>query len=283
MSGIQHSTRAHAALSASSSHRWMMCPPSVKLSERFADKPSQYAEEGTFLHELCELKLHRHLGDMIPEVLEAQYAAHRDNDFYSDEAESITDEYVDFCIETIKAVRSSCPDPLILVEHRLDYSEYVPEGFGTGDLIIVADGILEIVDFKGGRGVRVEAERNSQLMLYGLGALLEFDPLYDIRTVRMTIVQPRLNNVSSDEITAEELICWAQTEGSCFNGPKRRYAPRRCWRRKAKASSARVSGVGSARRGIPAASAASTTCGWPSVIFSRPTYLQKRRLPTFCP
>lgn len=212
MSGIQHSTRAHAALSASSSHRWMMCPPSVKLSERFADKPSQYAEEGTFLHELCELKLHRYLGDMIPEALEAQYAAHRDNDFYSDEAESITDEYVDFCIETIEAVRSSCSDPLILVEHRLDYSEYVPEGFGTGDLIIVADGILEIVDFKGGRGVRVEAERNSQLMLYGLGALLEFDPLYDIRTVRMTIVQPRLNNISTFEMPAGELLQWAEKE-----------------------------------------------------------------------
>ena len=85
--------------------------------------------------------------------MEAQYAEHRDNDFYSDEAENVTDEYVDFCIETIEAVRASCPDPLILVEHRLDFSEYVPDGFGTGDLVIVADGVLEIVDFKGGRGV----------------------------------------------------------------------------------------------------------------------------------
>ena len=212
MSEIQHSARAHAALSASSSHRWMMCPPSVKLSEQFADKPSPYAEEGTFLHELSEMKLHRYLGDMTPEVLEAQYAAHRDNDFYSDEAESVTDEYVDFCIETIESVRASCPDPLILVEHRLDYSEYVPDGFGTGDLVIVADGVLEVVDFKGGRGVRVEAERNSQLMLYGLGALLEFDPLYDIRTVRMTIVQPRLNNISTYETTTDELIRWAEKE-----------------------------------------------------------------------
>ena len=107
---------------------------------------------------------------MPPEVLEAQYAEHRDNDFYSDEAENVTDEYVDFCIETIEAVRTSCPDPLILVEHRLDFSEYVPGGFGTGDLVIVADGVLEIADFKGGRGVRVEADHNSQLMLYGLGA-----------------------------------------------------------------------------------------------------------------
>ena len=209
---IDHGSRAHATLSASSSHRWLMCPPSVKLSEQFADKPSPYAEEGTFLHELSEMKLHRYLGDMTPEVLEAQYAAHRDNDFYSDEAESVTDEYVDFCIETIESVRASCPDPLILVEHRLDFSEYVPEGFGTGDLVIVADGVLEVVDFKGGRGVRVEAERNSQLMLYGLGALLEFDPLYDIRNVRMTIVQPRLNNISTYETTTDELIRWAEKE-----------------------------------------------------------------------
>ena len=209
---IDHAARAHAALSASSSHRWLMCPPSVKLSEQFEDKPSVYAEEGTFLHELSEMKLHRYLGDVPPEVLEAQYAEHRGNDFYSDEAENVTDEYVDFCIETIESVRASCPDPLILVEHRLDFSEYVPDGFGTGDLVIVADGVLEIADFKGGRGVRVEADHNSQLMLYGLGALLEFDPLYDIKTVRMTIVQPRLNNISTYETTAEELVRWAKTE-----------------------------------------------------------------------
>lgn len=209
---IQHSDRAHARLNASSSHRWMMCPPSVKLSEQFADKPSAYAEEGTFLHELCELKLHRYLGDMTSEVIEAQYAEHRDNEFYTDEAESVTDEYATFCIETIEAIKSSCSDPLILVEHRLDYSEYVPEGYGTGDLVIVADGIIEVIDFKGGRGVRVDANQNSQLMLYGLGALLEFDPLYDIHSVRMTIVQPRLSNFSAYEISADELLRWADTE-----------------------------------------------------------------------
>ena len=109
-------------------------------------------------------------------------------------------------------MRASCPDPLILVEHRLDFSEYVPDGFGTGDLVIVADGVLEIVDFKGGRGVRVEADHNSQLMLYGLGALLEFEALYDIQTVRMSIVQPRLNNISTFEMPAGELRQWAKTE-----------------------------------------------------------------------
>ena len=212
MNEIQHSGRAHARLNASSSHRWMMCPPSVRLSEQFADKPSSYAEEGTFLHELCELKLHRYLGDMAPDVIEAQYAEHRDSEFYTQEAETVTDEYIAFCVETIEAVKSSCPDPLIMVEHRLDYSEYVPEGYGTGDLVIVADGVIEVIDFKGGRGVRVDAHRNSQLMLYGLGALLEFDPLYDVRNVRVTIVQPRLSNTSTYEIAADELVCWAEKE-----------------------------------------------------------------------
>ena len=212
MSEINHAGRTHARLNASSSHRWMMCPPSVKLSENFADTTSTFAEEGTYLHELCELKLHNYLGDMTAEVVGATYAALKDNEYYSDEAESVTDEYVAFCIETIEAVKAGCPDPLIMVEHRLDYSEYVPEGYGTGDLIIVADGVLEIIDFKGGRGVRVDADHNSQLMLYALGALLEFDPLYDIHAVRMSIVQPRLSNTSTFEMSADNLIRWAETE-----------------------------------------------------------------------
>ena len=212
MSEINHANRAHARLNASSSHRWMMCPPSVKLSENFADTTSSFAEEGTYLHELCELKLHRYLGDMTVEAIAATYAELKDNEYYSDEAESVTDEYAAFCIETIEAVRLSCPDPLIMVEHRLDYSEYVPEGYGTGDLIIVADGVLEIIDFKGGRGVRVEASRNSQLMLYALGSLLEFDPLYDISSIRMSIVQPRLSNTSTFEMSADDLLRWAETE-----------------------------------------------------------------------
>ena len=206
---IQHSGRGHSELGPSSSERWLKCTPSAVLSAQFQDKPSIYAEEGTFLHELCELKLHRYLGDMTKDAIERQYAEHRDNDFYSDEAEEVTDVYVNHCIEVIEAIRLSCPDPYIAVEHRLDFSEYVPDGFGTGDFIAIADGVIEVIDFKGGRGVRVNADHNSQLMLYGLGALLEFDPLYDIKTVRMTIVQPRLQNISSFEMNADELIKWA--------------------------------------------------------------------------
>ena len=206
---IQHSGRGHSELGPSSSERWLKCTPSAVLSAQFQDKPSVYAEEGTFLHELCELKLHRYLGDMTTDLIERQYAEHRDNDFYSDEAEEVTDVYVNHCIEVIEAIRLSCPDPYIAVEHRLDFSEYVPDGFGTGDFIAIADSVIEVIDFKGGRGVRVNADHNSQLMLYGLGALLEFDPLYDIKTVRMTIVQPRLQNISSFEMEADELIKWA--------------------------------------------------------------------------
>lgn len=212
MSEIDHASRSHAKLNASSSHRWMMCPPSVKLSEQFADTTSQYAEEGTYLHELCEVKLHRYLGDMTAEAIAATYATLKDNEYYTDEAESVTDKYVSFCIETLEAVRAGCAAPLILVEHRLDYSEYVPGGYGTGDLVIVADGVCEVIDFKGGRGVRVDADHNSQLMLYALGALLEFDPLYDIHTIRMNIIQPRLSNFSAFEMTADDLIQWAETE-----------------------------------------------------------------------
>jgi hypothetical protein len=190
----------------------MMCPPSVKLSEGFADISSLYAEEGTYLHELCELKLRWYLGDTPSSILDEQYAQHKESEFYSDEAESITDEYASFCAETIEAIRSGCADPLIYVEHRLDYSEYVRGGFGTGDLIIVADGALEVIDFKGGRGVRVDASHNNQLMLYALGALTEFEALYDIQAIRMTIVQPRLNNVSTFETTADELVRWAKEE-----------------------------------------------------------------------
>jgi len=189
---IQHAGRGHSELGPSSSERWLKCTPSAVLSAQFQDKPSVYAEEGTFLHELCELKLHRYLGDMTKDVIERQYTEHKDNDFYSDEAEEVTDVYVNHCIEVIEAIRLSCADPYIAVEHRLDFSEYVPGGFGTGDFLAIGDGVIEVIDFKGGRGVRVNADHNSQLMLYGLGALLEFDPLYDIKTVRMTIVQPRL-------------------------------------------------------------------------------------------
>lgn len=192
-------SRKHAFLSASASHRWLVCTPSAKLESQFPDKGSPYAAEGTAAHALAEETLRGFLagGDGIVKSENA-------------EMREAIQLYVDACIEKIIAARKSSPDAKVLVEERLDFSEFVPEGFGTGDLVIVSDGGLEIVDLKYGKGVRVAAEKNSQMMLYALGALTAYGFLYDISKVRMTIIQPRLDNISSYELTEEELLRWGE-------------------------------------------------------------------------
>ncbi len=194
---------AHALLGASSSHKWLHCPPSARLEEQFENTTSTFAEEGTAAHALGEYKIRTFLGENVEKPI---------SDYDSEELEEYTDVYLTLAIELIAKTRDECKDPLILVEQRLDYACYVPEGFGTGDLIIIADGTLDIVDLKYGRGVAVSARDNPQMKLYALGALTLFDVLYDIEIVRMTICQPRLENVSSYEIKASELLEWAETE-----------------------------------------------------------------------
>ncbi len=195
--------RAHALLSASSAHRWLRCPPSARLEDTFENATSVFAEEGTAAHALAEHKLRVFLG---------QKSQRPESDFDSADLQYYTDMYAEYAAELITAARASCKDPIVLLEQRLDYSCYVPEGFGTGDLIIVADGILDIVDLKYGKGVAVSAEDNPQMKLYALGALALFDSLYDIQVVRMSICQPRLENVSTYEITVDELTAWAEKE-----------------------------------------------------------------------
>ena len=194
---------AHALLGASSSHKWLHCTPSARLEEQFEYTTSIFAEEGTAAHALGEYKIRTFLGENVERPI---------GDYDSEELEEYTDVYLTLAIELIAKAREACADPLILVEQRLDYACYVPEGFGTGDLIIVADGILDIIDLKYGRGVAVSAKDNPQMKLYALGALTLFDVLYDIEMVRMTICQPRLENISSYEIKASELLEWAETE-----------------------------------------------------------------------
>ena len=194
---------AHALLGASSSHKWLHCPPSARLEERFENTTSSFAEEGTAAHTLGEYKIRIFLGEKLMKPV---------SNYDSEELEEYTDVYLTLAIELIAKAREACTDPLILVEQRLDYACYVPEGFGTGDLIIVADGTLDIVDLKYGRGVAVSAKDNPQMKLYALGALILFDVLYNIETVRMTICQPRLENISSYEIKASDLLEWAETE-----------------------------------------------------------------------
>ena len=194
----------HALLSASSSHRWLNCPPSARLCEGYDDKGSNFAAEGSDAHSLCEFKLRKALGMEAKDPTE-------DLSWYDAEMEESASGYAAFVMELVAEAKKTCSDPVVLIEQRLDYSKYVQSGFGTGDCVLIADGTLHIVDFKYGRGGLVEAEDNPQMKLYALGALEIFDCLYDIDTVSMTIYQPRRANVSTFTLTRQELLDWAET------------------------------------------------------------------------
>lgn len=201
----------HAKLSASGSSRWINCPPSVRLEEQFEDKTSIYAEEGTLAHELAELKLRLELKEITKRTYTLRFnKATKDNPLYSKDMDDYVDVYKEICMEKYFNSKETTTDSIAAVEQRLDFSNYVPDGFGTGDFIVIADGTLEICDLKYGKGVPVSAENNSQMRLYALGAINKFSFLYDIEKVRMTIIQPRLDNISSDEISVNELLKWAE-------------------------------------------------------------------------
>lgn len=193
----------HAILSASSSHRWLNCSPSARLEQEFTDRETAAAAEGTAAHALCEHKLRRALKQQSRKPI-SQYDC--------DEMDSYTDGYVQFVLETIAEARQACTDSIINIEQRLDFSCYVPDGFGTGDCVIISDKTLHIIDFKYGQGVLVEAEHNPQMMLYALGALHVYDSLYDIDEVAMTIYQPRRENINTWTIPVTELKAWAEDE-----------------------------------------------------------------------
>lgn len=191
----------HAVLSASSSHRWLSCTPSARLEQEFEDRETEAAAEGTAAHALCEHKLRRAL-KMQSRRPVSQYDC--------EEMETCTDGYVQFVLETLAEAKRHCADPIVSIEQRLDFSCYVPEGFGTGDCVIIADHTLHIIDFKYGQGVLVEAENNPQIMLYALGVLCAYDALYDVDEVAMTIYQPRRENISTWTISVDALKAWAK-------------------------------------------------------------------------
>lgn len=194
----------HALLSASSSHRWLACPPSARLSEQFEDKASEYAQEGTDAHSLCEYKLRRALGMEAADPTE-------NLGFYNEEMERCAEDYASYVLELLGEVRQTCKDPVVLIEQRLDYSRFVESGFGTGDCVVIADGTLYVIDYKHGKGVEVSAQGNPQMMCYALGALELFDGIYDIDSVCMTIYQPRRENISVFTMGKDELYTWAET------------------------------------------------------------------------
>lgn len=192
----------HALLSPSSSERWINCPPSAKENAG-GDTGSSYAQQGSEAHLMAEWKVKKALGHKVRDPTD-------ELEYFDEEMGECTDAYCEFVMEQVQTAKETCPDPLVLVEQKLDFTRWVAESFGTADCICVADGTMTVVDFKYGLGVLVDAENNSQMRMYALGALNLFESLYDIQTVRMIIFQPRRDNVSIAEVTKEKLLDWAE-------------------------------------------------------------------------
>lgn len=195
----------HAVLSASSSERWLNCPPSARLCEAYEDKGSDYAAEGTDAHTLCEHRLKQALGIPAEDPIE-------NLSWYNEEMEECAAGYAAYVMELLETAKLTCSDPVVMIEQRVDFSRWVQDGFGTADCILIADGVLNIVDYKHGKGVEVSAEGNTQLSLYSLGALEIFDGIYDIDRVCVHIFQPRKSNVVCSMMEKTDLYEWADTE-----------------------------------------------------------------------
>lgn len=193
----------HAILSASSSHRWIACPPSALECAKLPDASSEFAKQGTDAHRLSEYKLKKSLGEKV-------HNPQKRLAYFDEEMDESSNDYAQFVMEKLATAKERCKDPMVMVEQHLDFSRWVPEGFGTGDCLIVSDDTLVIIDYKYGFGVLVEAEKNPQMMCYALGALELFDGIYDIKNVEMTIFQPRRDNVSTYVISKNDLLSWAE-------------------------------------------------------------------------
>jgi hypothetical protein len=211
MAKVNHAQRAHALLSASGAHRWLNCTPSAKLEEAYGErKSSPYAAEGTLAHELSELYLkHDVLKTMWTDEFMAELDKVMAHELFNDEMLDVIPIYTDYCRDQFNEALQNSIFSVMEIEQKLDLTEYIPESFGTADCVIISDGVMEVIDLKYGKGVPVYADYNPQLMLYGLGALNKYDFMYEIESVKLTVVQPRLNNISSFLISVEELRRWA--------------------------------------------------------------------------
>ena len=196
------SPKGHALLSASSSDRWLHCPPSARLCETYEDKGSDYAAEGTDAHALCEYKLRKALGMEATDPTKSL-------DWYNAKMEDCATGYASFIMELLEDAKQTCSDPVVLIEQRVDFSRWVEQGFGTSDAILISDGTMHVIDYKHGLGILVSAEDNPQMKCYALGALELFDDIYDIDTVSLTIYQPRRQNVSTYDVSKDDLYQWA--------------------------------------------------------------------------
>ena len=201
---------AHALLSPSAAHRWLNCTAAPRLEATVEDKGSTFAEEGTLAHAYCAKKLKTFLG--LPTDGEEKEIAELNAQYHTGEMDEYTDTYAAIVLEKFNAARALVKDAQLLVETRLAFGQYIQDAFGTADAIIIADGTMEVIDFKYGKGVKVSAWHNPQMLIYGLGAYDKFNFDYNIQRVRMTIVQPRIDNLSEYEVSADELLAWAANE-----------------------------------------------------------------------
>ncbi len=192
----------HALLSASSSHRWLQCPPSAKLCAAHPSRGSPFAQQGTDAHNLAAYKLEKALGRKVKDPTP-------DLDYFDAEMSDCTDSYAAFVMEQLAEAKKHCKDPVVLVEQKLDFCRWVPDGFGTGDACIVSDDTIHVIDLKYGTGILVDAQWNPQIMCYALGLLEAYDGIYDIHNIRMSIFQPRRENISTFGLTKEQLLDWA--------------------------------------------------------------------------
>ncbi|GHU52862.1 hypothetical protein AGMMS49975_09580 [Clostridia bacterium] len=197
-------SKKHALLSPSAAHRWVHCPPSARLCENIEDKGSSYAAEGTNAHTLSEYKLMCEMGDDMSHVADVREHL----TYYSDEMEEATDDYVNFCMGEYGRLKQN-GDAQMFIEQRVRYEEYVPHGSGSADCLIIGNNEMVVCDLKYGALI-VEAEDNPQLKLYALGCLLAFDSIYNIETVKMCIIQPRRENISTVTVDKESLYPWAE-------------------------------------------------------------------------
>ena len=199
---------AHALLGPSSAARWIACPPSVKLCEQFEDVESEYAKEGSLAHEIAELKVRKLIDPgLTSRKFTAAMKKLKEKELYQEEMQGYTDEYVEFIQEQMYSYSTT---PHIAVEQKVDFSEYVPDGFGTADCILISNDTLHIIDFKYGKGVPVSVENNKQLLLYALGAYLAYEMIFPIAHIKMSIVQPRLANIDTWECSLDYLLEFAK-------------------------------------------------------------------------
>lgn len=204
---------AHALLSASSANRWMVCTPSARLTENIPDNETNVsAEEGTLAHSLAELMARYNLNKIKKIIYEGQLLKIKKHELYTDEMLEHAGDFSNYCHNIYLEAKKEAGEVIMQLETRVNFSHYVPDGFGTCDVLIVRDGTIDIIDFKYGKGVEVPAENNKQLMLYALGAIEEFDFLFDIKDIRMTIYQPRKNNISTFIMSVKDLMEWAENE-----------------------------------------------------------------------